>query len=80
MDALARRSGRYLNIGNALYSAGKFTDATTAFQKVISNYPQSDSVAVAYYKLVEWEQSTTTVPFRERLGNLLPSWRRTREI
>ncbi len=37
-------------------------------------------VPVAYYKLVEWEQSTTTVPFRERLGNLLPSWRREREI
>jgi TolA-binding protein len=30
---------------------GNFRDALTALQKVISDYPQSDSVPQAYYKL-----------------------------
>jgi len=40
-----------LNIGNALYGAGKFRDAVDAYQKVITNYPTGDAVGVAYYKL-----------------------------
>ena len=40
-----------LNIGNALYGAGKNREAVTAYQKVISDYPAADSVPVAYYKL-----------------------------
>ena len=40
-----------LNIGNALYGAGKNREAVVAYQRVISDYPQSDSVPVAYYKL-----------------------------
>ncbi len=35
----------------SLYSAGKYPEAVTALQRVISNYPQSDSVPTAYYKL-----------------------------
>ena len=34
-----------------MYSAGKYAEAATALQRVISNYPQSDSVPPAYYKL-----------------------------
>ena len=37
-----------LHIGNSLYGEGKFKDAVEAYQKVISNYPNSDSVPVAY--------------------------------
>ena len=40
-----------LNIGNSHYALGKFREAVDAFQKVISDYPQSDSVPAAYYKL-----------------------------
>ncbi|MEP6917284.1 MAG: tetratricopeptide repeat protein, partial [Acidobacteriota bacterium] len=40
-----------LNIGQALYGSGKFREAIEAFQKVITNYPQADSVPVAYYKM-----------------------------
>jgi tol-pal system protein YbgF len=40
-----------VNIGNALYSAGKFKDAVTEYQRVISDYPKTDSVPAAYYKL-----------------------------
>jgi tol-pal system protein YbgF len=40
-----------LNIGNAYYSEGKFNEAVEAFQKVIRDYPQSDSVPAAWYKL-----------------------------
>ena len=46
-----------LNIGNALYAAGKFKEAVPALQQVISAYPQSNSVAGAWYKLGQsWEQ------------------------
>ena len=38
-------------IGHSLYSAGKYPEAVTALQRVISSYPQSDSVPTAYYKL-----------------------------
>ena len=40
-----------LNIGNSHYAQGKFSDAAAAFQKVISDYAQSDSVPTAFYKL-----------------------------
>lgn len=40
-----------LNIGNALYAAGKFQDAVAAYQKVTANYAQSNSVPSAYYKM-----------------------------
>ena len=40
-----------LNIGNALYGAGKFRDAADAYQKVITNYSTGDAVPVAYYKI-----------------------------
>ena len=33
-----------LNIGHSLYGAGKYAEAVAAFQKVITNYPQADSV------------------------------------
>jgi tol-pal system protein YbgF len=40
-----------LNIGNALYNAGKYREAVTAYQRVISDYQKSDSVPAAYYKM-----------------------------
>ena len=40
-----------VNIGNALYSAGRFKEAVTEYQRVISDYPKTDSVPAAYYKL-----------------------------
>ena len=40
-----------LNIGNALYAAGKFKEAVPALQQVINGYPQSNSVPAAWYKL-----------------------------
>ena len=40
-----------LNIGNALYSAGKFKEAVPAYKQVIDGYPQSNSVPAAWYKL-----------------------------
>ena len=40
-----------MNIGNALYAAGKFKEAVPALQQVISGYPQSNSVPAAWYKL-----------------------------
>ena len=39
------------NIGHSLFGAGKFQEAVAALQKVISDYPQSNSVPAAYYKL-----------------------------
>ena len=39
------------NIGHSLFGAGKFQEAAAALQKVISDYPQSNSVPAAYYKL-----------------------------
>ena len=40
-----------VNIGNALYNAGKFKEAVTEYQRVITDYPKTDSVPAAYYKL-----------------------------
>lgn len=40
-----------LNIGNALYNAGKYQDAITAYQRVISDYPGTESVPPAHYKM-----------------------------
>jgi tol-pal system protein YbgF len=40
-----------LNIGNALYNAGKFKEAVNAYQRVISDYPTSESVPTAHYKM-----------------------------
>jgi tol-pal system protein YbgF len=40
-----------LNIGNALYAAGKFKEAIPALQQVVNGYPQSNSVPAAWYKL-----------------------------
>ncbi len=58
-----------LNIGYSLYNAGKNTEAVAALQKVISDYPQSDSVSSAYYKLgltYEGSSSWTTRGRRSR--------------
>lgn len=40
-----------LNIGNSLYNSGKFREAVTEYQRVISDYPGTDSVPAAHYKL-----------------------------
>ena len=40
-----------LNIGNALFNAGKFREAIAAYQRVISDYAKSESVPTAYYKM-----------------------------
>jgi tol-pal system protein YbgF len=40
-----------VNIGNALYAAGKFKEAAVEYQRVITDYPKTDSVPTAYYKL-----------------------------
>ena len=40
-----------LNIGNALYNAGKFNEAVREYQKVISDYPKTETVPQAYFKL-----------------------------
>ncbi len=40
-----------LNIGNALYAAGKFKEAVPAYKQAIDGYPQSNSVPAAWYKL-----------------------------
>jgi tol-pal system protein YbgF len=40
-----------LYIGYSLYNAGKNTDALAALNKVVTDYPQSNSVSSAYYKL-----------------------------
>ena len=40
-----------LNIGNSLYNGGKFREAVTAYQRVISDYAGTDSVPAAHYKL-----------------------------
>jgi tol-pal system protein YbgF len=40
-----------LNIGNAYYNAGKFKEAVTEYQRVISDYPKTESVPTAYYKM-----------------------------
>jgi tol-pal system protein YbgF len=39
------------NIGNALYNAGKYREAAAEYQRVITDYPKTDSVPAAYYKL-----------------------------
>jgi tol-pal system protein YbgF len=40
-----------LNVGNSLYNAGKFSDAVREYQKVIADYPKTETVPEAYYKL-----------------------------
>jgi tol-pal system protein YbgF len=40
-----------LNIGNSLFNAGKFREAAIEYQRVLSDYPKTDSVPAAYYKL-----------------------------
>ena len=40
-----------LNIGNSHYAMGNYREAVTAFQKVISDYAQSDQRPQAWYKL-----------------------------
>lgn len=40
-----------LNIGNALYNAGKFREAVAAYERVTSDYAKTESVPSAYYKL-----------------------------
>jgi tol-pal system protein YbgF len=38
-------------IGQSLYQAGKYNDALAALQKVTTDYPQTDSVPKAWYKI-----------------------------
>ena len=45
-----RASEAQLNIGNSFYNDGKFREAVTEYQRVISDYPKSSSVPSAYYK------------------------------
>jgi tol-pal system protein YbgF len=40
-----------LNIGNSLYNGGKYREAVTEYQRVISDYAGTDSVPAAHYKL-----------------------------
>ena len=40
-----------LNIGNSLYNGGKYREAVVEYQHVISDYPGTDSVPAAHYKL-----------------------------
>ena len=40
-----------LNIGHSLYNAGKFREAVTAYQRVITDYATTDSVPQAYFKM-----------------------------
>ena len=40
-----------LNIGNSLYNGGKYREAVTEYQRVISDYASTDSVPAAHYKL-----------------------------
>jgi tol-pal system protein YbgF len=40
-----------LNIGNSLYNGGKYREAVTEYQRVISDYAATDSVPAAHYKL-----------------------------
>ena len=40
-----------LNIGNAYYNAGKFREAVTEYQRVITDYPKTESVPTAHYKM-----------------------------
>jgi tol-pal system protein YbgF len=40
-----------LNIGNSYFAMGNFKEAAAAVQKVLTDYPQSNSVPQAYYKL-----------------------------
>lgn len=40
-----------LNIGDSLYNAGKSREAVPEYQRVISDYPKTNSVPAAYYKL-----------------------------
>ena len=40
-----------LQIGNSLFNGGKFREAVPEYQRVISDYPKSNSVPAAYYKL-----------------------------
>lgn len=46
-----RADDAQLNIGNSYYNDGKYKEAVAAYQRVISDYGQSDSVPPAYYKL-----------------------------
>jgi tol-pal system protein YbgF len=46
-----RAADAQLNIGNSLYNDGKFKEAATEYQRVISDYAKSNSVPAAYYKL-----------------------------
>ena len=63
-----------LNIGNALYAAGKFQEAVPALQQVISGYPQSNSVASAYYKLGQsYEQLKQTDAARRAYETVIKS-------
>jgi tol-pal system protein YbgF len=55
-----------LNIGNALYAAGKFTEAVAALRQVISAYPQSNSVPAAWYKLGLSYQQTKQEDFARK--------------
>ena len=46
-----------LNIGNSYFAMGNYPQASTAFQKVISDFAQSSAVPTAYYKLgLSYEQ------------------------
>ena len=40
-----------LNIGNSLHNGGKYREAVTEYQRVISDYAGTDSVPAAHYKL-----------------------------
>lgn len=40
-----------VHIGNAHFNAGRFKEAVNAYQRVIMDYPGTDSVATAHYKL-----------------------------
>ena len=55
-----------MNIGNSYFAQGNFKEAVTAIQKVISDYPQSDSVPQAYYKLGQSYEALKQVDLARR--------------
>ena len=61
-----RADDAQLNIGNSYFAMGNFREAVTALQKVISDYPQSDSVPQAYYKLGQSYEGLKQIDFARR--------------
>ena len=69
-----------LNIGNSLYNSGKYREAVVEYQRVISDYPSTDSVPAAHYKMGQTYMALKQIDLaRKQFETIMKTYPRSNE-